>query len=154
VRYACLTCLTRVWVQAHTSNLAVYAETTEVANILREMLGDIKTRRYVAQCCSVLQCLVACCTAVQRCQDPQETLGNQDLWICRTVLRCVAVCYSVLQCVAACCSMLQCVAKILKEMPGEIKTKLVCAHASCLTVLQYFMIHVSRCCSIAQMKLS
>merc|ERR1712205_267831 len=33
--------------KAHTSKLAVYQETIEVANILKEMLDDIKTRREI-----------------------------------------------------------------------------------------------------------
>jgi len=73
----------------------------EFATHKRDLIGtrewrprDISCPRCVADCCSVLHCVVVC-------------------WVCcsRDICcpRCVAVCCSVLQCVAVCCSMLQCV---------------------------------------------
>ena len=53
--------------------------------------------RYVAVCCSVLQCVAVCCSVLP------------CVAVCCRVLQCVAVCCSVLQCVAVCCSVLQCV---------------------------------------------
>ena len=50
--------------KAHTSKLAVYAETIEVANILKEMLDDIKTRREIIdKVDSEAKKLLADCTA-------------------------------------------------------------------------------------------
>jgi len=47
---------------------------------------NAKALRYLAVCCSVLQCVAVCCS----------------------VLQCAAVCCSVLQCVVVCCSVVQC----------------------------------------------
>jgi len=58
----------------------------------------------VAACCSVLQCVVVCCSAYTR---------NNGRWqdtVCCSVLQYVAVCCSVLQCAAVCRSVLQCAA--------------------------------------------
>ena len=55
----------------------------------------------VAECCSVLQCVVG---VAVRCS------ALQCIAVCSSVFQCVAVCCSVLQCVAVCCSVLQCVA--------------------------------------------
>ena len=65
-------------------------------------------------CCSVLQCVAACCSVLQR----HELL----MYASKVLMKCVAACCSVLQrheflmyaskvlmkCVAACCSVLQC----------------------------------------------
>jgi len=42
-------------------------------------------------CCSVLQCVAACCSVIQLMSGSGQNTGR---------LRCVVVCYSVLQCVA------------------------------------------------------
>jgi len=51
----------------------------------------------------VLQCVAVCCSVLQGRVD----LIFSSLWVCSSVLQCVAVCCSVLQCVAVCCSVLQ-----------------------------------------------
>jgi len=81
--------------------------------------------QYVAVCCSVLQCVAACCIdrdkvsvnaglnhQVLNAADvfcPTRGTGRLhfNYFVC-SVLQCVAVCCSVLQCVAVCYSVLQC----------------------------------------------
>jgi len=72
-------------------------------------------------CCSVLQRVAECCSALQ------AHYGRVSLNCSTKALLCVAVCCSVLQYVAACCSVLQCV-------------------AVCCSVLQ----RVEACCSVLQ----
>ena len=55
--------------------------------------------------CNVLQCVAACCSALQRARDntalcPHITCCRQ---LTRGMLQRVAVCCEVLQCVAVCC---------------------------------------------------
>ena len=98
--------------------------------------------RFVAVCCSVLQCvglfpnclltnwgLRVCCSVLQCKRPPSGFFRTRGLslcvgcqrWadvltVCCGVLQCVAVCYSVLQCVAVCCSVLQCLCSCNNEM--------------------------------------
>ena len=58
-------------------------------------------------CCSVLQCVAACCSVYDA---RQSTLYREFMDQVCGVLQCVAVCCSVLQCVAVCSGVLQCVA--------------------------------------------
>jgi len=74
----------------------------------------------VAGCCSVLQCVAMCCSALLICfagvrRDDRCVVPAQNRVLQVGVLQCVAVCVagccsvccSVLQCVAMCCSVLQ-----------------------------------------------
>ena len=56
-------------------------------------------------CCSVLQCIVGCCSVMQECCSVLQCVA---VW--GSALQCVTVCCSALNCVAVCCSVLQCVA--------------------------------------------
>ena len=69
-------------------------------------------------CCSVLQYVVKCAVARQRCGKRPVCI----VAVCYLELLCVAVCCSVLQCAAECCSVLQCVA-------------VYCSVLQCVTVL-------------------
>ena len=80
---------------------------------------------YVAECCSVLLCVIVCCSMLQCvavcgpfesvvvCEHTRSesshtalTRMTQDDTCVRDNTQCVAVCCSVLQCVAVCCSVL------------------------------------------------
>jgi len=96
-------------------------------------------------CCSVLQCVAACCSAIEWVSRHSDTkCVLQCVAVCCSVLQCVAVpisgyrdiqipsvCCSVLQCATVCCSMLQCLCRYQ-----------VCV-AVCCSVLQC----VAACCS-------
>ena len=61
--------------------------------------------KYVAVCCSVLQCVAVCCSVLRGC------LGSGCLsFVMSCVLLLLMRLLFLLQCVAACCSVLQCVA--------------------------------------------
>ena len=55
----------------------------------------------ISLCCSVLQCVVVCCTELQSVVACCE---SAIISLCCSVLQCAAVYCSVLQCVAECCS--------------------------------------------------
>ena len=60
----------------------------------------------------MLQCGAVRCTfgVVQRALRSVAYNTPDYMYVCCSVLQCVAVCSNVLQCVAVCCSVLQCVA--------------------------------------------
>jgi len=68
---------------------------------------------------------------------PSNEVHEQDVFVRRSVLQCVAVCCSVLQCVAVCCSVLQCVA---------VSRSVLQYVTACFSVLQYVVV----CCSVLQ----
>ena len=47
------------------------------------------------------------------------------IWMCWSVLRCVAVCCSVLQCAAACCRVWQCVAVCCSHFRGMLISRMI-----------------------------
>jgi len=53
-----------------------------------------RSKRDVAVCCSVLQCVAMCCNVTFKVVNEAFEEG------CSSVLQCVAVCCNVLQCVA------------------------------------------------------
>jgi len=60
----------------------------------------------VAVCCGLMQGAAVCCSVLHRVH-----FGSQRcIFLCHSVMQCVAARCSVLQCVAVCCSELQCVA--------------------------------------------
>jgi len=81
----------------------------------------------MAVCCSVSHCVAVCCCSVllrshcaavavcckyldTRESDDNTYIAGVHMFVCCSVLQCVAECCSVLQYVAVCCSVLQCVA--------------------------------------------
>jgi len=88
------------------------------------LLPQFARQLYVLRlCCSVLQCVAVCCSALQmRYQGlPCILLGQfaRQLYVlrlCCSVLQCAAVCCGVLQCVAVRCSVLQCVAVCCRSL--------------------------------------
>ena len=64
-------------------------------------------------CCSVVQCVAVCCSALQYDVVQHRVHSAAALVSIRqqfSMLQCVAVCCSALQCGTVCCSVLQCVA--------------------------------------------
>jgi len=100
----------------------------------------------VAVCCSVLQCVAACCVAVCRARcSPGPTAENYNTkWqvVCCCVLQCVAVCCNMLQRVAVCCSMLQRVA----VFRARCFLGTLCGVAVCCSVLQHVASCLIFCC--------
>ena len=81
--------------QAHTSKLAVYAETIEVANILKEMLDDIKTRREIIDKVDVeAKKLLDDVTAkMVEWEGKLVALGNAKVYVCIYVgICCIHMC--------------------------------------------------------------
>jgi len=62
------------------------------------------THIYVAVCCSVLQCVAACCSVSisRHLPQPLPSISHSHAHICCSMLQCVEVWCSVLQCVAVC----------------------------------------------------
>ena len=58
--------------------------------------------------CSVLQCVVVCCSVLQNLQCVAHVLEAWAVSHAFSVLQCVALCCSVLQCVSVRCSVLKC----------------------------------------------
>ena len=93
--------------------------------------GQFRRVKYVAACCSVLQCAAVCCSVLQ-CAAA-----------CCSVLQCVAVCCSVLQCIAVCCSVLQCIVACCSESVTGCVT-MTLQPGSSLEEYTY----VTMCCSV------
>ena len=104
----------------------------------------------VTKRCSVLQCVVACCSVLQSSFDS----GHLSI----RVMQCVAVCCSVLQRVAACCCVLQ-----SSSDPGRLSIQVYWSNffllvfkfwnssSSCLCFfLSFFLSFKSRMCALCR----
>jgi len=87
--------------------------------------------QYIAVCCSVLQCVTVCYSAVANKTCERESLSLSDIQNARNSRGC-----SVLQCVAVCCSVLQ---YLRRWVHAFINTR-VCMRV-CLCV-SYVYIHI------------
>jgi len=118
---------------------------------------------------SVLQCVAACCSVLQRVADASAKFSD-DMYVSRTCPSdrvCVAACCSVLQrvaefarvlvtvcvlqCVAACCSVSQCVADTGAKFSDDMYFICMCPSdyvcvAVCCSVLQCIAVY----CSVLQ----
>jgi len=108
-------------------------------------------------CCSVLQCVAACCSVLQRPNAISCTVIIFHVGVYITCLlyraRCVAVCCSVLQRVGACCSMLQYVAVCCSALQcvAVIGCTVIIFHVGVyITFTVYRARCVGACCSMLQ----
>jgi len=95
--------------------------------------------QYVAVCCSILYCVVLCCSV-----DCMHYLAKHVLLsLLKVDNYCVVVCYRVLQYVALCCSVLQCG---LYALLGETRSAVTVEGRQllCCSVLQ----SVAVCCNV------
>jgi len=91
---------------------------------MEQELARQRTRKCVAVCCSVLQCVAVSCCESQWAAVSCSVLQCVAVASCESlhvrghvrVLQCVAVCCNVLQCVAVSCSVLQYVAVCCCEL--------------------------------------
>jgi len=88
------------------------AAASATAGVLQCVVACCSALLRVAVRCSVLQCVAACCSALLcvavRCSVLHSFAVYVSDAVCCSVLQCTAVCCSVLQCVAVYCSVLQC----------------------------------------------
>jgi len=100
------------------------------------------SNEFIAECCSVYQCVAMCCSVLQCVAVCCSVL--QCVAVCSSVLQCVAVCCSVLQCVAVCCSVYQCVAVCC----SVLQCVAVCISAlQCVAVRRSALQSIVLCCS-------
>jgi len=125
---------------AHAGEATSRSRASPLIHELRSTANAMSTSLY----CSVLQCVVVCCTVLHYSRasplihELRSTADAVFKSLCCSVLQCVAVWCNVLQCGAVCCSVLRCVAVCCDESLNRVNVRVCCS------VLQY----VAVCCSV------